>query len=56
MNETYLNEQYQLYLLNCHTQGDIWWETHKPYSYQDWIEKSCPNNGGYVRKNKKVNM
>lgn len=45
-----LNEQYQVYTWNCHNQGDIWWLNHRAYTFQEWVEKGCPENGGVTLK------
>ena len=43
-------EEYEMYRFNCHCQGDIWNETHYPYSYKEWLVLGCPENGGHKIK------
>ena len=45
-----LNEQYQVYTWNCHNQGDIWWLNYRAYTFQEWVEEGCPENGGVTLK------
>jgi len=46
MNEDDLKEEYNNYLFNCHNQGDIWWLDYRAYSFEEWVEKGMPKNGG----------
>ena len=45
-----LKEQYLSYQFSCWTQGDIWWLDHRAYTFQEWVEKGCPKNGGVTLK------
>ena len=49
MEDKPLVAEYQTYLFNCHCQGDIWAEYFYPYSFEEWIEKGRPENGGNKR-------
>lgn len=44
------NEQYLIYTWNCYNQGDIWAQDYRPYTFQEWIEEGCPENGGVTLK------
>ena len=44
--EQYVRDEYSKFLFNCEMQGDIWWLTHRAYTFQEWIEEGCPENGG----------
>lgn len=46
-----LKQKYQEYLWNCHNQGDIWHIDYRPYTFKEWIQIKCPNNGGIKLKN-----
>lgn len=41
-----LKAAYNEYLIMCLISGDIWWEYYTPYSFEEWIENSQPDNPG----------
>ena len=45
-----LKERYLSYQFSCWTQGDIWWLNHRAYTFQEWVEEGCPENGGVTLK------
>ena len=46
--EPWLVKNYSTYLFNCHCQGDIWNETYRPYTVEEWSELGCPMDGGVM--------
>lgn len=41
-----MKEKYNEYIFNCHCQGDIWNEIHRPYTFDEWLNNNFPENGG----------
>ena len=37
LNDSELMLKYQMYLFNCHCQGDIWFEDFRPFTFDEWI-------------------
>lgn len=50
LNDSELMLKYQMYLFNCHCQGDIWFEDFRPFTFDEWIGHGQPKNGGEMLK------
>lgn len=48
-----LEKKYSEYLWNCKLEGDIWNETHRPFTYEEWLKEGCPEEGRGVKFDEK---
>lgn len=46
MEEQYLKDQFEKYLFGAYCNGDIFFEYYRPYTFQEWVEEGCPEDGG----------
>lgn len=42
-------EQYQKYLFNMYSNGDIFFEYWRPFTYDEWVKNGMPLNDGGVK-------